>query len=200
MPSDAQTDRRKIQEGAVGDPTVERDLCRDIVVHAIDLTLSFLGEYTRPKTFWALGLIAHRHELKDCQDADNAVGIMGFWGRKVAYYYHLCTTAYEYDNCTEIIVAEVRNESSVEAGSVISGDGIKQGKLEAIWRSKRKEKGQKSYKDATVHDVADAIYLRRMRLFFPLIPNAELMLNVIYTSRLSLRPWLEMSIGRMTSV
>ncbi|KAB8204117.1 hypothetical protein BDV34DRAFT_214080 [Aspergillus parasiticus] len=116
-----------IQEGAMGDPTVVHShgaemldrpgafseyarqrsgIFVDTVVHAIDLTLSFLGEDTRPKAFWAPSLIAHHHELKDCQDGDNAVGIVGFWGRKVAYYYHSCTTAYEYDNCTEIIGTE----------------------------------------------------------------------------------------------
>ncbi|PIG81952.1 hypothetical protein AARAC_002204 [Aspergillus arachidicola] len=39
-------------------------------------------------------------------DADNAVGVVEFWGGKTAYYYHSRTTAHGYDNCIEIIDTE----------------------------------------------------------------------------------------------
>ncbi|KAE8141884.1 hypothetical protein BDV38DRAFT_278667 [Aspergillus pseudotamarii] len=115
---------QKIQEGAIGDPIIVRSqgaekldksgffieyarqsggIFVDTVVHDIDLTLSFLGEDIKPKALWATGLIVHHHELKDCQDADNAVGVVEFWGGRIAHYYHSRTTAHGYDNCTEII-------------------------------------------------------------------------------------------------
>ena len=115
---------QKIQEGLIGDPIIVRSqgaekldksgffveyarqsggIFVDTVVHDIDLTLSFLGEDIKPKALWATGLIVHHHELKDCQDADNAVGVVEFWGGKIAHYYHSRTTAHGYDNCTEII-------------------------------------------------------------------------------------------------
>ncbi|KAE8380461.1 hypothetical protein BDV26DRAFT_279528 [Aspergillus bertholletiae] len=118
---------RKVQQGAIGDPIVVRSqgaekldksgffieyarqsggIFVDTVVHDIDLTLSFLGEDIKPKALWATGLISHHHELKDCHDVDNAVGVVEFWGGKIAYYYHSRTTAHGYDNCTEIIGTE----------------------------------------------------------------------------------------------
>lgn len=75
----------------------------DTVIHDIDLTLSFLGEDCTPKALWATGLIAHHHEMSEFNDVDNAVGVVEFWGGKIAYYYHSRTTFHGYDNCTEII-------------------------------------------------------------------------------------------------
>lgn len=115
---------QKIQEGAIGDPIIVRSqgaekldksgffveyarqsggIFVDTVVHDIDLTLSFLGEDIKPKALWAAGLIAHHHELSEVQDVDNAVGVVEFWGGKIAHYYHSRTTAHGYDNCTEIV-------------------------------------------------------------------------------------------------
>lgn len=79
----------------------------DTVIHDIDLTLSFFGEENcRPKALWATGLIAHHHEMKDFNDVDNAVGVVEFYGGRIAYYYHSRTTFHGYDNCTEIIGSE----------------------------------------------------------------------------------------------
>ncbi|RJE25126.1 NAD-binding Rossmann fold oxidoreductase [Aspergillus sclerotialis] len=118
---------QKIQEGTIGDPIIVRSqgaekldksgffieyarqsgsIFVDTVVHDIDLTLSFLGEDIKPKALWATGLIAHHHELAEFQDVDNAVGIVEFWGGKIAHYYHSRTTAHGYDNCTEIVGTE----------------------------------------------------------------------------------------------
>ncbi|KAF9895129.1 hypothetical protein FE257_000031 [Aspergillus nanangensis] len=115
---------QKIQEGAIGDPIIVRsqgaetldksgffiDYARqsggifvDTVIHDIDLTLSFLGEDIKPKALWATGLIAHHHEMCQFGDVDNAVGVVEFWGGKIAHYYHSRTTAHGYDNCTEIV-------------------------------------------------------------------------------------------------
>lgn len=118
---------QKIQEGAIGDPIIVRSqgtekldksgffieyarqsggIFVDTVVHDIDLTLSFLGENIKPKALWATGLIAHHHEMAEFQDVDNAVGVVEFWGGKIAHYYHSRTTAHGYDNCTEIVGTE----------------------------------------------------------------------------------------------
>lgn len=119
---------RSIQAGTIGTPLIIRSqgaekldksgffieyarqsggIFIDTVVHDIDLTLSFLGEENcRPKALWATGLIAHHHEMKDFNDVDNAVGVVEFWGGRIAYYYHSRTTFHGYDNCTEIIGSE----------------------------------------------------------------------------------------------
>ncbi|KAE8334536.1 hypothetical protein BDV24DRAFT_156783 [Aspergillus arachidicola] len=77
-----------IQEGSISDPTV----VRSHGVERLDKS-GFYIEYDRQgsgifvdtvtKALWASGLIAHHHELKDCQDADNAVGVVEFWEGKV---------------------------------------------------------------------------------------------------------------------
>jgi myo-inositol 2-dehydrogenase/D-chiro-inositol 1-dehydrogenase len=117
----------KIRNGVIGSPIIVRSqgaekldksgyfieyarhsggIFVDSVVHDIDLTLSFLGEDVQPKSLWATGLITHHHEMKDFQDADNAVGVVSFWDGRIAHYYHSRTTAHGYDNCTEIIGTE----------------------------------------------------------------------------------------------
>lgn len=41
--------------------------------------------------------------MKDFKDVDNAVGVVEFWGGRIAHIYHSRTTAHGYDNCTDII-------------------------------------------------------------------------------------------------
>ncbi|KAJ5110126.1 hypothetical protein N7532_002771 [Penicillium argentinense] len=115
---------QKVKSGAVGEPIIVRSqgaekldktgffieyarqsggIFIDTVVHDIDLTLSILGENIKPKALWATGIIAHHHEMKDFKDADNAVGVVEFWGGRIAHYYHSRTTSHGYDNCTDII-------------------------------------------------------------------------------------------------
>ncbi|CAP91273.1 hypothetical protein E8E15_002668 [Penicillium rubens] len=115
---------QKIKSGAIGEPLIVRSqgaekldksgffieyarqsggIFVDTVVHDIDLTLSILGEEVRPKALWATGIIAHHHEMKDFKDVDNSVGVVEFWGGRIAHYYHSRTTSHGYDNCTDII-------------------------------------------------------------------------------------------------
>ncbi|KAL2811449.1 hypothetical protein BJX63DRAFT_433452 [Aspergillus granulosus] len=119
--------RSKIQAGLIGTPLIIRSqgtekldktgffinyarvsggIFLDTVIHDIDLTLSFFGDSSVPKSCYATGLIAHHHEMAEFNDVDNAVGVVEFWGGKTAYYYHSRTTMHGYDNCTEIVGSE----------------------------------------------------------------------------------------------
>ncbi|GIJ86529.1 hypothetical protein Asppvi_005418 [Aspergillus pseudoviridinutans] len=114
---------RKIKDGAIGEPIVVRShgaekldktgyfigyarqsggIFLDTVIHDIDLTLSIIGDDIKPKALWATGIITHHHEMKDFKDVDNAMGVVEFWGGRIAQYYHSRTTSHGYDNCTDI--------------------------------------------------------------------------------------------------
>ncbi|OJJ32540.1 hypothetical protein ASPWEDRAFT_44690 [Aspergillus wentii DTO 134E9] len=73
----------------------------DCAIHDIDLSLWYLGNPT-PKACWAAGTLQHHPELKELNDVDNAVGIVEFWGGKIAYFYCSRTQAHGHDVCTEI--------------------------------------------------------------------------------------------------
>jgi myo-inositol 2-dehydrogenase/D-chiro-inositol 1-dehydrogenase len=73
----------------------------DCAIHDIDLSLWYLGNPT-PRTCWAVGTIQHHPELKELSDVDNAVGVVEFWGGKIAYFYCSRTQAHGHDVCTEI--------------------------------------------------------------------------------------------------
>ncbi|KAJ2894315.1 hypothetical protein MKZ38_007731 [Zalerion maritima] len=73
----------------------------DCTIHDIDLSLWFLGNPT-PKACWATGTLQHHPELKEANDVDNAVGVVEFWGGKIAYFYSSRTQAHGHDVCTEI--------------------------------------------------------------------------------------------------
>jgi myo-inositol 2-dehydrogenase / D-chiro-inositol 1-dehydrogenase len=115
--------REKIKAGEIGIPIVIRSqgcelldksglfvqyakasggIFVDTTIHDIDLTLSFFGDDSKPKSVWAAGITAIHKELAEFHDADNAVGVVEFWNGKIAYYYHSRTTAHGYDNATEI--------------------------------------------------------------------------------------------------
>ncbi|KAL3458346.1 hypothetical protein BJX64DRAFT_279943 [Aspergillus heterothallicus] len=114
----------KVQAGVIGEPLIIRSqgtekldktgyfinyarvsggIFLDTVIHDIDLTLSYFGDEIQPKSCYATGIISHHHEMEEFGDADNAVGVVEFWGGKIAYYYHSRTTMHGYDNCTEIV-------------------------------------------------------------------------------------------------
>lgn len=122
---------QKIREGAVGSPVVIRSQgCEklsdapfmhayvvnaargggffvDSFIHDIDLSLSFLeadGQDPIPKSVCALGTAAHFKGLEDesLRDADNAVGMVQFWGGQISFHYNSRTAAAGYDNQTEI--------------------------------------------------------------------------------------------------
>lgn len=73
----------------------------DCAIHDIDLSLWYLGNPI-PKACWAAGTLQHHPELKDLSDVDNAVGVVEFWGGKIAYFYCSRTQAHGHDVCTEI--------------------------------------------------------------------------------------------------
>jgi myo-inositol 2-dehydrogenase/D-chiro-inositol 1-dehydrogenase len=73
----------------------------DCAIHDIDLSLWFLDNPT-PKAAWAVGTLQHHPELKQSGDVDNGVGIVEYWGGKIAYFYCSRTQAHGHDVCTEI--------------------------------------------------------------------------------------------------
>jgi myo-inositol 2-dehydrogenase / D-chiro-inositol 1-dehydrogenase len=73
----------------------------DCAIHDIDLSLWYLGNPI-PKACWATGTLQHHPELAASNDVDNAVGIVEYWGGKMAYFYCSRTQAHGHDVCTEI--------------------------------------------------------------------------------------------------
>lgn len=73
----------------------------DCAIHDIDLSLWYLNNPV-PKACWAAGSLQHHPELKELGDVDNAVGVVEFWGGKIAYFCCSRTQAHGHDVCTEI--------------------------------------------------------------------------------------------------
>lgn len=73
----------------------------DCAIHDIDLTLWYLSDPV-PKSAWAVGTLVHHPELAQSKDVDNAVGVVEFWGGKIAYYYCSRTQAHGHDVLTEV--------------------------------------------------------------------------------------------------
>ncbi|KAF5980229.1 myo-inositol 2-dehydrogenase [Fusarium coicis] len=76
----------------------------DCAIHDIDLSLWYLGNPI-PKACWATGTLQHHPELKDLNDADNAVGVVEFWGGKIAYFYCSRTQAHGHD-ANNVVLAD----------------------------------------------------------------------------------------------
>lgn len=74
----------------------------DCCIHDIDLSLLFLGD-VKPKACWAIGTVVHHPELKELNDVDNGVGMVEYWGGKLAYFYCSRTMAHGHDVATEVI-------------------------------------------------------------------------------------------------
>lgn len=75
-------------------------------VHDIDLTLWFFGSDIMPKTVSAYGIRAVQPDLAKHNDFDNAVGVVEFWGGKIAYYYCSRMMAHGQEDTTEVIGTE----------------------------------------------------------------------------------------------
>lgn len=73
----------------------------DCAIHDIDLALWYLGNPV-VKSCWAVGTLQHHPELRQFSDVDNAVGLVEFWGGKIAYFYCSRTQTHGHDVCTEI--------------------------------------------------------------------------------------------------
>ncbi|OOF94192.1 hypothetical protein ASPCADRAFT_397858 [Aspergillus carbonarius ITEM 5010] len=78
----------------------------DCSVHDIDLILWFFGAASKVKSVVASGTVSLHPELKAYGDADNAVGIIEFYGGRVAYLYCSRMMAAGQEDTTEIIGTE----------------------------------------------------------------------------------------------
>lgn len=59
----------------------------DCNIHDIDLALWYFGQDSIVKSVYATGITAVQPELRKYKDVDNGVGIVEFWGGKLAYFY-----------------------------------------------------------------------------------------------------------------
>lgn len=75
----------------------------DCNIHDIDLIHWFLGAGSRVKSISAAGITAVAPGLAEWHDVDNGVGIIEFWGGKIAYVYGSRMMAAGQHDMTEII-------------------------------------------------------------------------------------------------
>ena len=78
----------------------------DCSIHDIDLALWFFGEDTMVKSVSAVGITAVSPELRKYNDRDNAVGIVEFYGGKIAQLFCSRMMAAGQEDCTEITGTE----------------------------------------------------------------------------------------------
>ncbi|KAF4345992.1 myo-inositol 2-dehydrogenase [Fusarium beomiforme] len=78
----------------------------DCNIHDIDLALWYFGADSIVKSVVATGITAVQPELRKHKDVDNGVGIVEFWGGKVAYFYSSRMMAAGQHDMTEIIGTE----------------------------------------------------------------------------------------------
>ncbi|KAJ4315649.1 hypothetical protein N0V94_005846 [Neodidymelliopsis sp. IMI 364377] len=97
----------------------------DCAIHDIDLSLWYLGNPI-PKACWATGTLQHHPELKQYGDVDNAVGVVEFYGGKIAYFYCSRTQAHGHDVCTEITGSKGKIMVNVmpKANNVVLADDL----------------------------------------------------------------------------
>ncbi|KAJ5317357.1 hypothetical protein PENANT_c034G05670 [Penicillium antarcticum] len=74
----------------------------DCSIHDIDLALWFFGEESRVKSVTAVGITAVQPDLRKHNDRDNAVGIVEFYGGKIAQLYCSRMMAAGQMDCTEV--------------------------------------------------------------------------------------------------
>ncbi|KZZ98750.1 NAD(P)-binding domain protein [Moelleriella libera RCEF 2490] len=75
----------------------------DCNVHDIDLSLWFFGQDSVVKSVAAVGICAVQPELRKHKDVDNGIGVVEFWGGKVAYFYSSRMMAAGQHDMTEVI-------------------------------------------------------------------------------------------------
>lgn len=78
----------------------------DCNIHDIDLALWYFGQDSIVKSVVATGITAVQPELRKHKDVDNGVGIVEFWGGKVAYFYCSRMMASGQHDMTEVIGTE----------------------------------------------------------------------------------------------
>lgn len=119
---------KKTQAGLIGQPTIFRSqtcdkydaggffvqysalsggIFVDMAIHDIDLSLWFFGEEaTTAKSISAYGVAALHPELLKTNDRDNAVGVVEYYGGKIAYFYCSRMMAHGQEDSTDIIGTE----------------------------------------------------------------------------------------------
>ncbi|KAF7554391.1 hypothetical protein G7046_g6835 [Stylonectria norvegica] len=75
----------------------------DCNIHDIDLSLWYFGQDSIVKSVVAMGICAVQPELRKHKDVDNGVGVVEFWGGKVAYFYSSRMMAAGQHDMSEII-------------------------------------------------------------------------------------------------
>lgn len=75
----------------------------DCNIHDIDLALWFFGQDSVVKSCYAVGITAVQPELRKHKDVDNGVGVVEFYGGKIAYFYSSRMMAAGQHDMTEII-------------------------------------------------------------------------------------------------
>jgi myo-inositol 2-dehydrogenase / D-chiro-inositol 1-dehydrogenase len=75
----------------------------DCNIHDIDLALWYFGQDSVVKSVVASGITAVQPELRKHKDVDNGVGVVEFWGGKIAYFYSSRMMAAGQHDMTEII-------------------------------------------------------------------------------------------------
>ncbi|KAH7175324.1 hypothetical protein EDB81DRAFT_673550 [Dactylonectria macrodidyma] len=97
----------------------------DCAIHDIDLSLWYLNDPI-PKACWAVGTLQHHPELAALNDVDNAVGVVEFYGGKIAYFYCSRTQAHGHDVCTEVTGKAGKISVNVvpRANNVVIADGL----------------------------------------------------------------------------
>jgi len=78
----------------------------DCNIHDIDLALWYFGQDSQVKSVVASGITAVQPELRKWKDVDNGVGIIEFYGGKLAYLYSSRMMAAGQHDMTEIIGTE----------------------------------------------------------------------------------------------
>ena len=109
----------------------------DCCIHDIDLSMYYLGD-VKPKAVWAIGTVAHHPELKELNDVDNGIGMVEYWGGKMAYFYASRTMAHGHDVATEIVGTNGKVMVNVHPRSnfvqVAGQNGISNGVQPEYWQ------------------------------------------------------------------
>jgi myo-inositol 2-dehydrogenase / D-chiro-inositol 1-dehydrogenase len=82
---------------------VFRGIFLDCNIHDIDLALWFFGQDSIVRSVCAWGVMAVQPDLKQHDDVDNGVGVVEFWGGKIAYFYSSRMMAAGQHDMTEVI-------------------------------------------------------------------------------------------------
>lgn len=78
----------------------------DCNIHDIDLALWYFGQDSVVKSCYAAGITAVQPDLRKYGDVDNGVGVVEFYGNKIAYFYSSRIMAAGQHDMTEIIGTE----------------------------------------------------------------------------------------------